>query len=255
MRVASWNVNSIRVRLPRVLEWLERESPDLLLLQEIKCQSETFPTEGWKEIGYPYHRVVGQKGYNGVAVISKRELSDCQEVLPGFEDQARYIGVTVSGIRVIGIYAPNGNPVGSAGYWNKLAWFEGLTAHLFDLLQAERAFIVGGDFNIIPTPEDVYDPAEWEQDALFVPEVRAFFRRLLYLGLTDGYRIQSAPKGTPYTFWAYQRRSWEFDHGLRIDHFLLSPQATDRFVDCTIDREPRGLAKASDHVPIILRLG
>ena len=202
-----------------MVEWLKARSPDLLFLQETKCQKEEFPADIWKEIGYPYHRVVGQKGYNGVAVIAKREFQDCQESLPGFEDQARYIGVTLDDLRVIGIYAPNGNPLGSAKYRYKLAWFECLTTHLRELLAEERAFIVGGDFNIIPEPEDVYDPAEWTQDALFVPEIRQYFRRWLYLGLTDGYRVCPDSKESPYTFWAYQNYAWQFDRGLRIDHF------------------------------------
>ena len=246
-------MNSIRARLPRVVEWIERQSPDVAFFQEIKCQRDAFPTDAWSTLGYPYYYAVGEKGYNGVAVISKREFWTCRESLSGFEEQARYLEIGLPGLRMIGIYAPNGNPLGSAKYRNKVAWYEGLTAYLTDLLRSEEAFIVGGDFNIIPTPEDVYDPSEWEEDALFVPEMRAWFRRLLSLGLTDSYRIRPGSE-TPYTFWAYQNRSWPLDRGLRIDHFLLSPQAADRFVECTIDREPRGMSKASDHVPIILSL-
>ncbi len=250
MKIATWNVNSIRARLPRVLEWLAEAAPDVALLQEIKTVGEDFPGLEIGDLGYNV-AVCGQKTYNGVAILAKRPIEDVIAVLPGDDDddQARYIEAVVGDVRVASIYLPNGNPVDSAKFPYKLAWMDRLHERVRALLAFEEAVVLGGDYNVAPTDDDVYDPDAWADDALCRPQSRARFRAILYLGLTEAYRALHADAGA-YTFWDYQKGRWQRDEGLRIDHLLLSPQAADRLEACDIDRGPRGKEKASDHTPV-----
>lgn len=255
IKIATWNVNSVKARLANVTGWIAETRPDVVLLQETKCEAHAFPRAAFEAIGYGA-AVVGQKSYNGVALLARTPIEDVVERLPGDEDdpQARYVEATVAGLRVASLYLPNGNPVDTGKYPYKLAWMERLRAHARTLLEQEIPFVLGGDYNVIPAPEDVYDPAGWREDALFRHETRASFRTLLNLGLTEAFRTLHPDEAHAYTFWDYQAGAWPRDNGLRIDHFLLSPQAADRLVSCTIDRGPRGLEKASDHTPVVLEL-
>ena len=249
-KIATWNVNSVRARLPRVLEWLDEFQPDIALLQEIKATDETFPRLEIEDRGYNVE-IHGQKNFNGVAILSKSPIEDTIRGLPDNEDddQARYIEAFTGGLRVASIYLPNGNPAPGEKFDYKLRWMDCLTEHMRKTLELEEACVFGGDYNVIPTEEDVYDASAWEDDALFRLESRKKFRSMIYLGLTDAYRvIHSEPH--KYSFWDYQGGAWQKDFGIRIDHLLLSPQAVDRLKDADIDRGPRGKQKASDHTPV-----
>ena len=250
VKIATWNVNSIRARLPNVLAWLKEAGPDVLLLQELKTVADTFPRLEIEAAGY-HAAVVGQKAYNGVAIVSREAIEDPVTRLPGEpeDEQARYLEASTCGLRVASIYLPNGNPVEGEKYPYKLRWMARLRDHVAGLLAGERALILGGDYNVIPAPEDVYDPAGWAGDALYKLETRQAFRALVNLGLTDAFRALHGEPGA-YTYWDYQGVAWSADRGLRIDHLLLSPQAADRLSACAIDRKPRGREKASDHTPI-----
>ena len=252
--IATWNVNSIKARLPNALDWLKDFAPDVALLQEVKCLAENFPRLEIEDLGYNV-AVVGQKSYNGVALLSKEPLEDLQEGLPGDDDdeQARYLEATTFGLRVASIYLPNGNPIDTEKFPYKLAWMERLRARAEALLALEEPTILGGDYNVIQNDDDVYDPKAFADDALFQPETRAAFRRILNLGFTEAYRALHH-EAHRYSFWEYQGGAWQKDNGLRIDHLLLSPQAADRLEDCDIDRKPRGQPKASDHTPVWCRL-
>jgi len=254
MRIATWNVNSIKARIDNVTRWLEETSPDVACLQEIKSIDENFPSERFEDLGYNV-AVHGQKTYNGVAVLSKLPFDEVNAGLPGDADdeQARYLEVVVSGetapVRIASIYLPNGNPVDSPKYPYKLSWMERLIAHAEKLLSYEEAIVLCGDYNAIPTADDVHDPDGWSGDALFRQETHNRYRALLNLGLTDAFRAcHSQPNR--YTFWDYQRGAWQKDHGIRIDHHLLSPQAADRLKACDRDQMTRGWEKPSDHIPI-----
>jgi len=252
MKIASWNVNSINARLPNVLAWLKEQSPDIVLLQELKCTDDNFPLMDLQSAGYQA-AVHGQKTYNGVAILSRHPIRDIVTGLPGAADdtQARYIEATIAGLRVASIYLPNGNPVESEKYPYKLQWFDRLIAHAKTLLASEQPIVLGGDYNVIPEPRDCHDPRAWAEDALFRLESRQKLRGLLHLGFTDAFRSVN-DHDHQYTFWDYQAGAWQKDNGIRIDHLLLSPQAADKLNDCFIDKTPRGLEKASDHTPIVL---
>ncbi|MCA6231469.1 MAG: exodeoxyribonuclease III [Phenylobacterium sp.] len=257
MRIATWNVNSINARLETVLRWFEAERPDVACLQEIKCIDEKFPAEAFERLGYNV-AVHGQKTYNGVALLSRTPLEDVTRGLPGdpSDEQARYIEAVVSGprpMRVASIYLPNGNPLGSEKFDYKLAWMARLQRHAANLLRLEEPLALMGDYNIIPGPLDAANPEEWAGDALFQPESRAALRALLWLGLSDAWAEAGEGPGG-YTFWDYQAGAWPKNNGIRIDHGLLSPQATDRLSACRIDRAPRGWEKPSDHTPLIVEL-
>jgi exodeoxyribonuclease-3 len=254
MRIATWNVNSVNARLPNVMSWLNENQPDVLLLQELKCETAKFPADDFKAQGYDA-TVFGQKSWNGVAILSKHPIEDVRTGLPGndADEQSRYIEATIKGIRIASIYLPNGNPVGTEKYPYKLAWFDRLIAHAKGLLATEKPIVLGGDYNIIPEARDCHDPIAWQDDALFRLESRRKFRALLSLGYTDAFRAVNNDDHQ-YTFWDYQAGCWPKNHGIRIDHFLLSAQAADKLKNCTIDPNPRGLEKASDHVPVILEL-
>ncbi|PWC84949.1 exodeoxyribonuclease III [Azospirillum sp. TSH100] len=254
MKIATWNVNSAKARLPLITDWLRTASPDVVLFQEIKCETAAFPVAAFEELGY-HVNAVGQKAYNGVALLSKAPAEDVLTRLPGEpeDEQARYVEATVAGVRIASLYLPNGNPVPGEKFAYKLRWMDRLYDHARGLLAREIPVVLGGDYNIIPEARDVFSPQAFAGDALFRPESKAKFRALLNLGLTEAYRALH-DDDRAYTFWDYQAGSWPRDNGLRIDHFLLSPQAADRLAGCTIDRGPRGLEKASDHTPVILDL-
>lgn len=254
MKVASFNVNSIKARLANLTAWLQEAQPDLVCLQELKCVDDAFPRSAIEDLGYNV-ATHGQKTYNGVAILSKYPLDDISRGLPGDDgdDHARYIEavVTANGavLRVASIYLPNGNPVDTAKFDYKLRWMDRLIDHAYRLLAYEEPLVLAGDYNAIPTADDVYDAKAWANDALFRPETRAKFRELVNLGFTDAFRSCHSETHR-YTFWDYQAGAWAKDHGLRIDHLLLSPQAADRLKACDIDRNVRGREKPSDHVPI-----
>ena len=254
MKIATFNVNSVKARLDTVLGWFKQAQPDVACLQEIKCETQNFPRLEFESLGYNC-AILGQKSYNGVALISKHKIEDIQEGLPGdkSDEQARYIeGVIATktgAVRVASIYAPNGNPPDTDKYPYKLKWMDRLIAHTKKLLAHEEMLVLGGDYNIIPTADDVYDPAAWAGDALFKLDTRRKLRQMLNLGLTEAFRACN-PKPHQYTFWDYQAGAWQKDHGIRIDHLLLSPQAADRLKTCVIDQKIRGQDKPSDHVPI-----
>jgi len=254
VKIASWNVNSVKARLAHLLDWLGGFAPDIALLQELKCVAENFPALEVEELGYNV-AVSGQKTYNGVAILSKTPLEVAETALPGDPDdeQARYleaVTATDAGVlRVASIYLPNGNPVGTEKFAYKLAWMERLVAHARALLRHEEPLILGGDYNVIPSDDDVYSPEAFAGDALMQPDSRGAFRRLLYLGYTDAFRALHG-ESHAYTFWDYQGGAWQKDNGLRIDHLLLSPQAADLLTESGIDRKPRGREKASDHTPV-----
>ncbi len=250
VKVATWNVNSVRARLPRVLEWLGNASPDVVLLQEIKATDGTFPRMDIESLGYNIE-IHGQKTFNGVAILSKSPVEDVTRGLPGNEgdDQARYIEGFTAGLRVASIYLPNGNPAPGERFDYKLRWMECLCERMRERLALDEAAVFGGDYNVVPSEDDVHDPEGWAGDALCRPESRNRFRRMIHLGLTDAYRaLHHEPHR--YSFWDYKGGAWQKDHGVRIDHLLLSPLATDLLDGCDIDREPRGRPKASDHAPV-----
>ncbi|MEM7680230.1 MAG: exodeoxyribonuclease III [Pseudomonadota bacterium] len=252
MKIVSWNVNSIKARLDHVKSYLRDEKPDVLMVQELKGLE--FPAAEFEALDYQT-AAVPQKAYNGVAVFSKKPITTIHDALPGDDkdEQARYIEFEVDGLRLINIYAPNGNPTPGDKYDYKLAWMERLYRRLSELRASNTNFAIGGDFNVIPEAKDCHDPKAWADDALFKLETRQAYRKLINLGLTDAYRTQDN-RAEQYTFWDYQRGAWQQNHGIRIDHFLLSPSVTDRLKACRIDREPRGLSKPSDHTPIFIEL-
>jgi exodeoxyribonuclease III len=252
VKIATFNINGIRARLPQLLDWLREAAPDVVVLQEIKCTDDAFPGAEIEDLGYTV-ATHGQKGFNGVAILSKHPLEDITRGLPGddADEQARYIEATVTGataLRLCGLYLPNGNPAPGPKYAYKLAWMERLRARAQALLADELATVIMGDFNVIPLAEDCHDPAVWAEDALFLLDTRAAWRRIVHLGYTDAIRVFHAEPGL-YTFWDYQAGAWPKNRGIRIDHLLLSPQAADRLLDARIDAHVRGWEKPSDHVP------
>jgi exodeoxyribonuclease-3 len=254
MKIASWNVNSVKARLDTVCAWLVEADPDIACFQEIKTVDENFPRERFEELGYNC-AIHGQKSYNGVAILSKRPLEDVVYGLPGGDgdQQARYVEAVVSSgggvIRVASIYAPNGNPAGSEKYSYKLSWLDRLYSHIRRRLSEEEAVLFLGDFNVIPSEDDAHYPENWRGDALFLPETLSAYRKIVNLGLTDAFRACHGQEYA-YTFWDYQAGAWQKNDGIRIDHALLSPQAADMLSASGIDRHVRAWEKPSDHVPI-----
>ena len=254
MKIASFNINGIKARLAALTDWLDEAQPDVALLQELKSVDENVPREPFEERGYNVE-THGQKGFNGVAILSKRPLEDVTRGLPGDADdeQARWIEATVMGehraVRLCGLYLPNGNPAPGAKYDYKLAWMERLRARATDLLASEEPVLMGGDYNIIPQDEDAATPEAWRKDALALPDSRAAFRRIVNLGFTEAFRARHPGPGH-YSFWDYQAGAWNRNDGIRIDHFLLSPQAADLMTGCHIEKAVRGREKPSDHVPV-----
>jgi exodeoxyribonuclease III len=254
MRIATWNVNSIRQRLENLTAWLAERSPDIVCLQETKTVDDQFPREPIEALGYNV-AVHGQKTFNGVAILSKFAFDEVTPRLPGddADDHARFIEATISTrdgtLRVASIYLPNGNPPDGEKYTYKINWMQRLSKYAHERLQLEEPLIMAGDYNVIPTADDVHNPALWVNDALFLPQTRAKFRALTHLGLTDAIRAVSDSKDL-YTFWDYQAGAWQKNWGIRIDHLLLSPQAADRLTGAGIDKHVRSWEKPSDHVPV-----
>jgi exodeoxyribonuclease-3 len=253
MKIASWNVNSIRARLEHVKAWLKARKPDVLLLQELKGTE--FPTTAFKDLGYESVAVT-QKAYNGVAILSCHPIETINTTLAGDEadSHARFLETTIMGIRVVNIYLPNGNPVGSDKFAYKLAWMDRLIKEMSVWQRENVPALIGGDFNVIPEDIDCHKPSAWIYDALFQPEPRARYQALLRLGYTDAFRSLHPGEGGQFTFWDYFRQAFEHNRGIRIDHFLLSPRLAERLKSCEIDMEPRAQEKPSDHAPIIVEL-
>ena len=259
MRIATWNINGVKARIERLTAWLAAERPDVAVLQEIKSVDEGFPRGVIEDLGYRVE-THGQKGFNGVALLSRLPLEDMARGLPGdpADEQARWIEGTVIGtaraVRIAGLYLPNGNPAPGPKFDYKLAWMARMEAHVAAALAGEMPLVLAGDYNVIPEPQDAARPAAWTEDALFRPESRAAFRRLLHLGLTDAIRA-TQPRGPgPFTFWDYQAGAFERDDGIRIDHLLLSPQAADLLQGAGVDRGERAKERPSDHVPVWIDL-
>lgn len=256
LSIATWNVNSARQRAGHIGAFLDRVRPDLLLLQEIKCEAAAFPAAVFAERGYGAE-IVGQKAYNGVAVLSRAPVRVVERVLPGLDEtlaaQARYIEVETQGVRVGNLYLPNGNSGGEAGYAGKLAWMDALASHAERLLAEDVDLVLAGDYNVCPEDIDFAPRTLPAGDALIRPETRARFRRLIWSGLTDALRAVQ-PDGAAYTFWDYQAGCWPQDRGLRIDHALLSPRLAERLQTVRVERDERAAEQPSDHVPVVVTL-
>ena len=254
LRVASWNINGLRARAELLGAWLKAFKPDLLLLQETKIEDRKFPFEFFEEEGYQAV-AHGQKSFNGVAILSRHAVEDVSTALPGDSEdgQARWMEAIVTvdqfALRVCSAYVPNGNPIPGPKFGYKLAWMERLRQHAADLLREEMAVAIGGDFNVVPTAMDAADPESLVEDAVFQAESRAAWHQLVHAGWTDSFRLLN-PEPGHYSYWDYQAGAWRRNRGIRIDHLLLSPQASDRLRDAGIERDIRGEPKPSDHVPI-----
>jgi exodeoxyribonuclease-3 len=254
VKIATWNVNGIRAREKNICAWLERTAPDVLLMQEIKCEAAAFPP-CFAALGY-HAAIVGQKGFNGVAILSREPVQTTQTRLPGLpddDDQARYVEVAAGELRIGNLYLPNGNSRGDDGYQYKLRWMEKLADHAEALLAEDTPLVLAGDYNVCPEDVDFAQGTLSSTDALVRPETRAQYWRLIWSGLTDAIRAVK-PTGPIYTFWDYQAGCWARDRGLRIDHMLLSPTIAERMVSVTPDKSERGLDQPSDHVPVVLEL-
>ena len=257
MRIATFNINGIKARIGALTDWLTESQPDVALLQEIKSVDENFPRTHFEDMGYSVE-THGQKGFNGVAILSKLPLEDVTRSLPGddTDEQARWIEATVIGeraVRLCGLYLPNGNPAPGPKFDYKLAWMERLRARAKALLAEEEPALMAGDYNIIPQDEDAARPEVWQEDALARPDARAAFRTILNLGFTEAFRARHQDGGH-YSFWDYQAGAYDRNDGIRIDHHLLTPQAADLLKDCWIEAAVRGREKPSDHVPVWIEL-
>ena len=257
MIISSWNVNSVRARIENITDYLKKFSPDIIMMQEIKTEDQNFPYDDFNKLKYDCH-VFGQKSYNGVAILSKEKIKNVKNDLTKDElKQSRIISGEVSfkmkNIQLINIYIPNGNPVDTEKYTYKINWLDNLIKLLKNLSNINENIILGGDFNIIPTPEDVYNPKSFEDDALFKLEIRKKLREIINLGFHDAYRhINGEKEG--YTFWNYMHGDWQKNNGMRIDHFLVSNSVLNNIKNAQINKQPRGKTKPSDHTPIELEL-
>jgi len=254
MKIASWNVNSIRARIQNVLSWIAKENPDVLLLQEIKCENNDFPYLEFSSLGYKCH-ALGQKSYNGVAILSRYDIEDPVDGLPTFSDDpnARYIDVIINNMIIASVYAPNGNPIGTEKFDYKLKWTEAFLKRAKHLLNKNIPVIFGGDFNVVPTSLDVCDLNYLAHDAVRHEEVIKQYRKLTNNGYTDIFRALN-PNAKEFTFWDYKGNAWGSNKGIRLDYFFLSSFAVDITESCYIDKSVRALEKASDHVPIVLEI-
>lgn len=254
MKLATWNVNSIRARLPHVLDWLERQRPDVTCLQETKVPDEEFPKLELQAAGYAVLHA-GQKGYNGVATLTRLSAVDALTDAPGLDSgQKRFLAATIAGVRVVNVYVPNGERVGSPKYAYKLEWLEALKTWLAAELGRHERLVIVGDFNIAPEDRDVYEPKLWRNQVLFSEPERTALHQLLALGLVDVFRRFTSDAGH-YTWWDYRAGAFRRNQGLRIDHILASPPLAARAKACFIDRGPRGREKPSDHAPVVAELG
>jgi exodeoxyribonuclease-3 len=251
MRLATWNVNSLSVRLPQVLDWLAAQAPDVLALQETKLTDERFPHEAFAAAGWRT-QCFGQKTYNGVALVSRAPVAEVVHNIPGFDDeQARVITATVGGLRVVGAYFPNGQEPGSDKFAYKMRWLDALRAWLRQELQAHPRLVLMGDFNVAPEDRDVHDPAAWAGQILCTPEERAHFQGLLALGLHDAFRLfEQAPK--TWSWWDYRNLAFRRNQGLRIDHILVGEALREHVRACTVDKAPRRNERPSDHAPVLV---
>jgi exodeoxyribonuclease III len=250
MKIATWNVNSIRVRLPALCDWLKQQQPDVVLLQETKVVDEAFPGLELGDLGYNI-ALNGQKTYNGVAILAKQPIQVETRKVPGdpADEEARYIEAIVGSLRVASVYVPQGTDVAGPRFTFKLRYYERLRAHIRTLMDQEDTFVIGGDWNVALEPEDVWNAAALDGTLCYHPEERKRFRTILHLGVTDAFRALNAG-GKQYSWWDYRAGGWQKDQGMRIDHLILSPQAADRLAASGIDRGPRGQEKASDHTPV-----
>jgi exodeoxyribonuclease III len=253
MKIASWNVNSIRARIEHVSSWLKEHQPDVLMMQELKADE--FPSLVFQALGYESVAVT-QKAYNGVAVLSRLPMETIATTLAGDEEDshARYLALTIQGIRVVNIYLPNGNPVGSDKFAYKLAWMDRLMVQMTRWREEGLPVVIGGDFNVIPEDIDCHKPSSWTRDALFQPEPRGRYRAMQAMGYIDAFRALHPEETGQFTYWDYFRKAFETNRGIRIDHFLLSPDIGARLEKCYIDRAPRAMEKPSDHTPIVMEL-
>ncbi|HWK66609.1 MAG TPA: exodeoxyribonuclease III [Rhizobiaceae bacterium] len=258
MKLATWNINGVRARIGNLLHWLRESAPDIACLQEIKTVDDQFPRAEIEALGYNVE-THGQKGFNGVALLSKLPFDEVNRGLPGddSDQQARFIegvfSTTKGALRVASLYLPNGNPVGSEKFPYKLSWMNRLERWAQERLELEEPVILAGDYNVIPEPIDAKRPEEWVNDALFQPESRQAFRRLGYLGFTEAIRSVTDANDT-YTFWDYQAGAWQKNNGIRIDHLMLSPEAANRLSSASIEKHVRAWEKPSDHVPVVIEL-
>ena len=257
MKIISWNVNSVRARINNILEYIKQDKPDILLIQEIKTQDENFPYDEFEKIGFTSN-VFGQKSYNGVAIISRGKLKNIRtDLIKDKLKQSRIISAELEykkkNIQLINIYTPNGNPVDTEKYDYKKKWLDDLIKQLKSLTKKNSNIILAGDFNIIPSAEDVYNPKSFEDDALFRLEIRKKLREMINLGFNDVYRYFNETK-EGYTFWDYMRGAWQKNNGMRIDHFLVSNSLIDQVKSININKDPRGREKPSDHTPIEITL-
>ncbi len=258
MLIATWNINGVKARLDTVQAWLKEAAPDICCLQEIKSVDDAFPREVFEDLGYNV-ATHGQKGFNGVAILSTRPFDEVHPRLPGddADEQARYLEAVIStdasAVRVASIYLPNGNPVESPKYAYKLDWMDRLTAHAAQALRNEEKLVFAGDYNVIPTSNDAKRIEQWLHDALYLPQTREKFRNMINLGFTDAVS-STLGRNERFTFWDYQAGAWQKNNGIRIDHMLLSPQAADLLRSCRIDRHVRAWEKPSDHVPVAIDL-
>jgi exodeoxyribonuclease-3 len=257
MQIATWNINGVKARMETLLAWLKEAEPDVVCLQEIKSQDDQFPALEIEAAGY-HVETHGQKGFNGVAVLSKSKPDEVVRGLPGdpTDEQARYIEAVFSidggAVRIASLYLPNGNPIGTDKFKYKLAWMERLHRHTESRLRLEEPLVLAGDYNVIPEPRDARHPELWTGDALYQPESRDAFNRLVNLGFTDA--VRAVTDDAVYTFWDYQAGAWQKNNGIRIDHALLSPEAARRLGGVRIDKHVRAWEKPSDHVPVVVTL-
>ncbi|XWN30591.1 MAG: exodeoxyribonuclease III [Devosia sp.] len=258
MRIATWNINGVKARLEGLTRWLEESAPDIACLQEIKSVDEGFPSDAIERLGYNV-ATHGQKGFNGVALLSKRPLEDVTRRLPGDDEDehARWIEATVSTekgvVRVVSLYLPNGNPIGTEKFAYKIAWMDRMLTRAEELLATDEPIVLAGDYNVIPEAGDARHPERWVDDALFQPESRGRHRALVNLGYVDAQRAVDLADGL-YTFWDYQAGAWQKNNGIRIDHLMLSPSAADLLETLTVEKFTRGWTKPSDHVPVVAAL-
>lgn len=262
MKIATWNINGVRARIDNLVAWLNESRPDIVCLQEIKSQDEAFPRAEIEALGY-HVETHGQKGFNGVAILSKLRFDEVTPRLAGddADDHSRFIEGMFSvrdgkgrktALRVVSLYLPNGNPVGTEKFAYKLGWMQRLERWAADRLTLEEPLVMAGDYNVIPEPVDARYPENWTSDALFQPETRQAFRRLSALGLTDA--IRAVTDEPLYTFWDYQAGAWQKNNGIRIDHLMLSPEAADRLTGASVEKHVRAWEKPSDHVPAVVEL-
>jgi len=257
MKIATWNINGVKARIENLLAWLKESQPDIACLQEIKSVDENFPRLEIEALGY-HVETHGQKGFNGVAILSKLRFDEVNRRLPGDEtdEQSRFIegvfSTSAGALRVVSLYLPNGNPVGTEKFPYKLAWMERLERWTAGRLALEEPLVLAGDYNVIAKPIDAKNPSAWVDDALFQPETREAFRRLEWLGMTDA--IRAVTDGQLFTFWDYQAGAWQKDNGIRIDHLLLSPEAGRHLSSAAVEKHVRAWEKPSDHVPVAIDL-